>query len=306
MTTTRRTYERAADFDAISHFLTRHYLPGNRDGNWLQPIWEYALFHSLFDESSVDRIGIWEDEGRVVGVATYEMRLGEAFFHVHPKYEHLKPEMLSYAEKHLTGVDDDGKRYLKAFVNDFDTAFEEAVTSRGYRKEPTSHRPLSQFDIPFPFPPIHLPEGFQVKSLAEENDLRKIHRVLHRGFNHPGEPPEEGLAGRKRIQSAPHFRKDLTIVVRAPTGDFVSYCGMWYDTVNRFGYVEPVATDPDYRRRGLGSAAVLESIRRCGEQGATVAYVGSDMPFYLSMGFRRLFTQNCWFKLFDDRRGIAC
>jgi len=29
---------------------------------------------------------------------------------------------------------------------------------------------------------------------------------------------------------------------------------------------------------------------------ATVAYVGTDKPFYLSFGFRRLFTCNCWLK----------
>lgn len=28
--------------------------------------------------------------GRIVGVAQYELRLGEAFFQVHPSYEHLK------------------------------------------------------------------------------------------------------------------------------------------------------------------------------------------------------------------------
>jgi predicted N-acetyltransferase YhbS len=297
----QRCYAGTADFDTIGDFLTRHYQPGNRDGNWFQPVWEYAYTHPWFDESALDRIGVWEAGGQVVGVATYELRLGEAFFHTHPDYGYLKPEMLTYAEEHLTGTDDDGKRYLKAFVNDFDTQFEQIVVSRGYRKEPRSHRPMSQFEIASPFPPLRIPEGFRVKSLAEDNDLRKMHRVLHRGFDHPGEPPEEEIEGRRKMQSGPHFRKDLTVVVEAPSGDFVSYCGMWYDAVNKFGYVEPVATDPDYRRRGLGSAAVLDSIRRCGEQGATVAYVGTDMPFYLAIGFRRLFTQHCWLKRFDDQ-----
>ena len=299
-----RSYQSQADSYAISDFLTAHYQPGNRDGNWFQPIWEYAHTHPWFDESSVGRIGIWEDGGEVVGVATYELRLGEAFFHTHPSYAHLKPEMLAYAEENLSATGDDGKRYLKAFVNDFDTAFEETVVSRGYRLASQLHRLMSQFEIPSPFPPIRLPKGFRLKSLVDENDLRKIHRVLHRGFNHPGEPPAEGIEGRKKMQSGPHFRKDLTIVVQAPNGDFVSYCGMWYDAANRFAYVEPLATDPDYRRRGLGSAAVLEGIRRCGELGATVAYVGSDQPFYLSIGFRKLFTVNCWAKYFGNR-GVA-
>lgn len=301
MTLKQRSFEGATDFHTVSDFLTRYYRPGNRDGNWFQPIWEYAYTHPLFDESSMGRMRIWEDDDQVVGVVTYEWQLGEAFFHTHPNYTHLKPEMLTYAEENLAGTGKDGQCYLKAFVNDFDTAFEEVVVSRGYCIEPKSHRPMLQFEIPSPFPPIRLPEGFRVKSLAEENDLRKMHRVLHRGFDHPGEPPEDEIEGRKKMQSGPHFRKDLTIVAEAPTGEFVSYCGMWYDAVNRFGYVEPVATDPDYRRRGLGRAAVLESIRRCGEQGATVAYVGADLDFYRSIGFRRLFTLRCWLKRFDDR-----
>jgi predicted N-acetyltransferase YhbS len=299
MASTMRRYRDPEDFDAVSDFLTRHYQPGNADGNWFQPVWEYAYTHPYFDASSTEKIAIWESEGEVVGVATYESRLGEAFFHTHPAHTALKPEMLAYAEKNLIGEDNDGRPYLRAYVNDFDQAFEEVVVARGYHHVPKWNRPMSQFVIPDPFPPIQLPEGFQVISLAEENDLRKIQRVLHRGFNHPGEPPEDGIEDRRQMQSGPHYRLDLNIVAKAPNGDFVAFGGMWYDATNRFGYVEPVATDPDYRRRGLGSAAVLESIRRCGQQGATVAYVGSDQAFYMSLGFKVLFSQNCWLKYFD-------
>jgi len=296
---TQRQYSSSADFGAINDFLMRHYQPDNRDGNWFYANWEYATTHPLFDESTLGQIGIWEDAGEIVGVVTYETRLGEAFFQVHPAYQHLKPEMLTYAEEHLARTDDDGKRYLRAYVADFDTAFEESLTARGYAQDPDCQRPMSQFVIPKPFPPIVLPQGFRLQSLADENDLRKISRVLHRGFNHSGEPPEEAIEGRRKMQSGPHFRKDLTIVAVAPNGEFVSFCGMWLDATNHFGYVEPVATDPDYRRRGLGRATVLEGIRRCGQEGATVAYVGTDKPFYRSFGFKKLFTENCWLKRFE-------
>lgn len=76
----------------------------------------------------------------------------------------------------------------------------------------------------------------------------------------------------------------------------MAFSGLWFEPVNKFGYVEPVATDPDYRRLGLGRAAVLEGIRRCGEFGATVAYVGLDQPFYFALGSRKLSPQNYWSK----------
>ena len=295
MSLTRRQFQGGSDYAAVTGFLASLYEPVNRNGNWLWPIWEYAYTHPWFDEPSADSIALWEDNGAIVAVATYELRPGEAFFNLRRGYAHLKPEMLAYAEERLSACDD-GSRYLKAYVCDFDTGFERVVSARGYSLAPDSHRPVSQLTIPSPFPDIALPEGFTLRTLADENDLRKWHRLLYRGFDHPGEPSEDELPGRERMQSGPHYRLDLAVVAVAPTGDFVSFCGIWFDETNRLGYVEPVATDPDYRRRGLGRACVLEGIRRCARLGATVAYVGTDKPFYLSFGFRKLYTLNCWRK----------
>jgi predicted N-acetyltransferase YhbS len=284
------------DFNMVSDFLVAHYQHNNQDGNWLQPAWDYMHTHPCLDESALDRIGLWEKAGDLVGVAHFESSLGEAFFQVHPDYRYLKAVMLEYAEHHLYGKTEGGDRYMRVYVNDFDLEFEALVKSRGYQISDNYPRPVSQFPIPHPFPQIYLPEGFQIKSLAEENDLRKINRVLWRGFNHPGEPPQEEIEGRKKMQSSPNFRTDLTIVVVGPTEDFVSFSGTWYEPVNKIAYVEPVATDPDFRRMGLGKAAVWEGIRRCGELGATVAYVGSDLEFYKAIGFTKIYDSRCWIK----------
>jgi ribosomal protein S18 acetylase RimI-like enzyme len=250
------------------------------------------------DELSLEKIGIWEDAGDIVGVAHYESILGEAFFQIHPDYTHLKPIMLEYAETHLCGQTESGERYVRAYINDFDLEFETLVESRGYEIAEQYTGPVTEFVIPVQVPEIVLPEGFRIKSLAEDNNLRKIHGVLWRGFDHAGEPPEEGIEGRRKMQSGPNFRKDLTIVVEAPNGNFVSFCGMWYESENRIAYVEPMATDPEFRRMGLGKAAILEGIRRCGVLGATVIYVGSDQEFYRAIGFKKRFDRRCWIKHF--------
>lgn len=298
MTASHRQYQGQSDFEAISTFLINHYQPNNQDGNWFQPTWEYMHSHPALDASSVGKIRVWEDAGEIVAVTNFESNLGEAFFHVKPGYENLKPEMLVYAEASFYGTTPEGGKSLHAFVNDFDSDFEDLVEARGYELKPDWARPVSQFVIPDPFPTIELPAGFRLKSLADENDLYKINRVLWRGFNHEGEPPEteEDIEGRRNMQSGPNFRHDLTIVVEAPDGNFVSFCGMWHETTNHIAYVEPVATDPDYRRMGLGKAAVWEGIRRCGAEGATVAYVGSDQVFYHAIGFKTLHRRNCWRK----------
>ena len=299
MGVTMRNYKYPDDFQLVGDFIVEHFLLGNADGNWLQPAWEYMHSHPYLDTASLGKIGIWEDAHRIVGIVHYESTLGEVFFQLHPAYGHLKLEMIDYVEHNLVGVDGSGRRYLRAYVNDIDQDFLSLVGSMGYKKDAPYARPLSEFDIPRLFPPTTLPEGFQLKSLAEDNDLVKIHHVLWCGFNHPGEPPAEGVEERRMMQLAPNYRKDLKIVVEAPDGNFVSFCGMWYEPVNRFAYVEPVATDPDFRRMGLGKAAVLEGIRRCGALGARVAYVGSDELFYQALGFKRIYTSECWLKYFD-------
>ena len=293
MQTAVRHYNHASDYEKVGRFLVRTYrsTPGGHV-NWMQPRWEYMHYHPQIRCVDLNSIGIWETRGEIVGVVHPEHAMGTAYFEIDPEYGPLKKEILSFAEEHLSAASDGGRR-LGVYINDQDDDFQSVASEMGYKRG-DGCEPMSRFAIPDPFPPISLPAGFRLKSLAEENNLHKVDRVLWRGFNHGDEPPEDGIEDREFMQSAPNFRKDLNIVVEAPDGNFVSYCGMWYEPVHAVAYVEPVATDPDYRRMGLGRAAVLEGIRRCGIMGARVACVGSAKPFYLSLGFRQVYNRSVW------------
>ena len=292
-----RRYAHYTDYNRVGQFLIDTYQPGDQHDNWLQPRWEYMHYHPSFDESletAFSNTGVWEFNGDVVGLAHFEDRPGRIHFQVHHDFRYLKREMLEYTETYLSVEGSDRKRRIEIWVNDFDVKFQSILQDRGYRLVEGAKDFWSILEIRDSFPAVKLRDGFRLQSLADENDLNKLHRVLHRGFNHPGEPPAQGLAGRQRMQSAPSYRKDLNIVAVAPDGAYASYGGIWQDHVNRIAYVEPVCTDPDYRRMGLGTAVVLEGIRRCGAEGATIATVGSDQPLYMSMGFRKLFDINLW------------
>lgn len=296
-----RNYKNPADYNRVDAFLIQHYQPDNADRNWIEPAWEYMHGHPYLDGSSLEKIGIWEEAGAIVAVAHYESQLGEAFFELHPDYKHLQHDMLDYAERAFHGTSTDGRKFLQVYVNEMDDEFISLIKARGYTKDDEGTRPMYKFEIPNPFPEIKLPEGFQLKSLADECNWAKVHRVIWRGFNHEGEPPEgeDELEGRRKMFETPNARHDLKIAVEAPNGDFVSFCGMFYEPTHQYAYVEPVATDPDYRRMGLGKAAVLEGIRRCGALGATVAYVGNDLPIYQAIGFRKVFGSECWLKYLE-------
>ena len=287
-----RQYDHAADYERVGRFLVRTYRTTGGHINWLQPRWEYMHYHPLIRGVDLDSIGVWDAHGEIVGAVHPEHEMGTAYFEIDPEYGGLKGEMLTYAQEHVS-TRRDGVRRLRVHVNDEDDGFQRLAAEWGYvrgdRCEPMSHLP-----IPARLAAASLPAGFRLKSLAEDNDLRKLNRALWRGFNHGDEPPDDGIEDRKFMQSAPNYRRDLNIVVEAPDGNFVSYCGMWYEPVHAIAYVEPVATDPDYRRMGLGSAAVMEGVRRCGGMGASVACVGSTKPFYFSLGFRLAYSSSVW------------
>jgi GNAT superfamily N-acetyltransferase len=303
MTITFRAYHHPHDYDKIDAFLIHHYRPGNTDGNWIEPMWEYMHFHPLLDVSSLGKIGVWEDAGGIVAVAHYEGHLGEAFFQFHPAYRRLREGMLDYVERHLLGGSPgDGGKYLRAYVGDDDEDFLALLKTRGYERDEGGTRSMHIFEIAHPFPGISLPDGFRLKSLADDPDWGKVNRVLWRGFDHGAEPPtgQDEIVSRRKMFDTPKARRNLKIVVESPGGDFVAFCGMFYEPAHRYAYVEPVATDPDYRRMGLGKAAVLEGIRRCAALGATVAYVGNDLPIYRAIGFKKVYDSECWLKYFSE------
>jgi predicted N-acetyltransferase YhbS len=292
MPITARPYDHAHDYERVNDLLVRTYGADMPHRNWLQPRWEYMHFHPLMDESSVGRIGVWEDDGRLVACVHHEHHMGHVYCQVDPAYAHLKRDMLRHAAGHLVGEDNS----VQVHINDEDAEFQAIVADEGFERRDEALEHMSQLVIDESIRPPALPEGFRLQSLADENDLAKVHRALYRGFNHGDEPPDDGIEGRKKMQCAPNFDESLNIVAVAPDGSYVAYGGIWFEPVNRFAYVEPVATDPDYRRRKLGTAVVLEGVRRCGERGATVAYVGTDRPFYQSMGFRRIYTDHRWLR----------
>lgn len=290
-----RRYDPKADFDSIGRFLVQTYNRKCRGHvNWVQPRWEYMHFHPQVRDVDLSAAGIWETDGEIVAVAHPELRVGTAYFELSTEHPGLKAAMLTYAQEHLAVAAENGRR-LRILVNDQDSEFQELAQTKGFRWDEFSES-MSLLAIPRPLPRVPVPDGFRLKSLAEDNDLGNLHRLIWRGFNHGPEPPDDGLAERRLMQSAPNFRKDLNVVVEAPDGRFVSYCGMWLEPVHRIAYVEPVATDPDFRRMGLGSAAVREGIRRCGEAGATLACVGTSMAFYQSLGFRAAYSASAWIR----------
>lgn len=257
--------------------------------------WDWMVSHSHLNEEGLPKIGMWYDNEDIVGVSTYDTMLdGKCFFVLKTGYEFLHREMIAYAENNLSK---NGK--VKLLIQDSDTKFQKAAKELGYIA--TQSKDFDAvFDIDVDHIQYSLPEGFSITSMNDTYDLYQYGRVLWKGFNHEAngegayEPTSEKIEVFRKEFERPNVNLELKIAVVAPDGNFVSYCGMWQDNASKNALVEPVATDPVYRKMGLGRAAVLEAIRRCGLLGSKKAYVGSSQQFYYSIGFSPCITSTFW------------
>lgn len=258
--------------------------------------WDWMTTHSYLDKSAVGKIGLWEENKQIVAVAVFDCELGQAFCLTLPEYAYLKKEMLLYSENNLSKNGEFG-----VVIADNDLKFQDTAAELGFSaseyKESDAIFYLDKTSTAYA-----LPDGFHITTMKETFDPYQYLRVLWKGFNH--ELNDEGefqYSKEKELEVhaemiRPNVDLNLKVAAVAPNGNFAAYCGMWYDPEAGYAVIEPVATDPEYRKMGLGKAVVLEGIRRVGELGAKTALVGSSQQFYYSIGLRPFRTLTLWRK----------
>ena len=255
---------------------------------WARWVWQFGPYMSM---ENLAHIGLFKDDGNIVGLVTYENDIGQAYFCVDEKYAYLKPQMINYAIENLSANGE-----IRIILPDGDLGYQQAALSLGFI--PTTDK-SSTACIDIGKNDYTLPEGFAVMSFDDPCfDVDKYYDAIWRGFDNTRERNELEMESMKNREGfdAPHLDLRLRILVVALNGDYASHCGMWHLPNSEYAYVEPVFTLPEYRKMGLGKAAVLEGVKRCGEQGAKRAYVLSSQQFYYNIGFYPIQNETWWIR----------
>lgn len=299
------TYDPPRDFIRVRDFLASTIHRLGTLFTWDISRWNYARHFVVPYRGGMkgigtweNRIGIWEaDDGAIAGVVNGEIPgPGIAFLQLDPRHEVILDDMISYAEKRFA-VDREGRPQVTIAVHDpFHDRFGDRLAARGYQPVPgepewMSERPIRGMEA------VHLPPGFSLRSMADDDDVEARRTVLGLSFGHAD--PAEWVTQEtyRELQRAPDYRKDLDLYVVAPDGAFAACCIAWHDHVNRVGTFEPVGTHPAFRRMGLGRAVIIEGINRLAALDATRAWVGSGQPFYGAIGFVKKYKEISWKKL---------
>jgi ribosomal protein S18 acetylase RimI-like enzyme len=151
-------------------------------------------------------------------------------------------------------------------VLDRETHVIAALTRAGYVREDGPYHAVYMSRTLDDLPDPALPKGFTVH--PSDDVERRV--AVHRAAWHPSKVT---IASYRDVMAAWPYRQDLDLVVEAPDGRYAAYCLAWLDSSNGVGELEPVGTDPEFRRQGLASAACLAAMHALRAAGAREAVV---------------------------------
>jgi GNAT superfamily N-acetyltransferase len=121
--------------------------------------------------------------------------------------------------------------------------------------------------------PSFLPQGFSLGSLADPrvDDHQRIADCIRRAFG----SEYDHLPVLFSIEASPWFRPELSLLARTHDGRIAAYCRGTVDPQNGVCGIDPVCTDPDFQRMGLGKAVVQACFRAQLGFGGRHTYIGS-------------------------------
>src|SRR6185436_6268575 len=100
-----------------------------------------------------------------------------------------------------------------------------------------------------------LPEGFTIRPLAGEHEAASRSAAARRSFRTKMDP-EAHVARYLAFMRSPAYVAARDLVAIAPDGRVASFVVSWVDEELSLAQFEPVGTDPDFTRLGLGRAVI--------------------------------------------------
>jgi ribosomal protein S18 acetylase RimI-like enzyme len=287
------------DYPRIIAFLRELYTLDIGRPYWLPARWEYASYlvsplylHRGFPDWT-RTIRIWEnDDGDIVALVNSENPDKQAYFHVHPAHRDLEGELIQWAEVNIAQTGGGGKELVVWSAED-DAARESLLAARGYVVQEEKDFLLWQ-DLGRDTPTADMPEGYTLHSMKESVDLDEKVACMTGAFQSDPYP----VRIYRKMQEAPSYRPELDLFTRDARGSIASFCIIWLDEPLSVAYFEPVGTNTEHQRMGLGKATLCKGLQRLKGLGVTRAFVGASgqwrRSFYQSAGFYRGIAHRPW------------
>jgi mycothiol synthase len=122
-----------------------------------------------------------------------------------------------------------------------------------------------------PIPDPELPQGFQIRAVKGTEEAEAIASTHRAAFDSDYMTTENRLI----IMNSSEYDPSLDLVVVAPDGMIAAYCTCSANPSGQ-GLTDPVATHPNYQRRGLSRALLLKGMQMLKERGMESAHLGTS------------------------------
>jgi ribosomal protein S18 acetylase RimI-like enzyme len=257
-----------AEIEELRAFLVKSYAVSLKPFNWRLALTENWIFASRTLEPLeyfTSRVHQWRNNsGQLVAFVI----LGTDFSNIQIDYEYrsLEPEIYDWIERHPFG----NNKQISAMVYDWDTERQTLLTKRGYQ----NFGPIEDvriYDLKQTYPPVTLPPGYRITSMAEYADYAERIELENRVWNVSLD--EKWFQGKS---SAPSYSFEWDLLAVSPEGKLAAFNLVWRYPQNRTAELDPVGTHPDHRKRGLSRALILESFRLLRESGFCYTYIASE------------------------------
>lgn len=198
--------------------------------------------------------------------------------------------MITWAEGWGTSRANPGSTHLhKLWVAEGDDFQRWHLDERGFR--PTAWGTDFLYDLDTPFPAAKAPQGYTLRLCRDLAEVSERARAQYGAFTNKM-PFVTYIERFRTFMQTGAYAAALDVVAADPDGKIGAFCIAWPDEETRQGHFEPVGTHPDFQRKGLGTAVMLEALRLLQERGmhsASVCTPESNVgatAFYKALGFR--------------------
>ncbi len=253
------------DYYIIQQFLIETFHIPKDYENWLPTRFENRKVGPCgceYREEEDGLVTIWEETtesgSKIIAVIILE---NDSFYslNIHPEYKSLEKEIILWIEskfKNENNSSNEKKLHIFAYGTDKEriTILKElGYTDQGfdeYDRKLLLNQEISSYS---------LPKGYSIKHVDIKNDFVKYRDVMGTVFPHCKKMTERTF---DIFTKASFYNPELDIIAVAPDGNFAAFCTIRLDPIGKIAELEPVGTNPDHRRLGLGKAVILDGLKR--------------------------------------------
>jgi mycothiol synthase len=254
------------------------------------------LFYPPLEGDYWSDIYLWDDPerpGRLLGWSLLSTDWVGVDVYVQPELRgsQLAMEMYFWAEEKAMQIAlERGKKTVHIlWILHNDVVMDDHFRQQGYRLARGYVHLTCELGITLLSAPVN--GEFQVRACKGEQEVASRAHAQYEAFG-SNAPFEHYLKRFKKFMRSPVYCHNLDIVAANAEGEIGAFCIVWMDPVNKVGLFEPVGTHPNFQRKGLGRAVMLEGLRRMQAGGMQQAIVSTSednsaaIKLYESVGFR--------------------